>query len=194
MRVFDTGNLVRVNPAGGAVTPFASGLPTFPHGTAIEPDNDILVASTDGVFRYEAATGADTPLTVDGPFFSPGAVAVTPSTPPLFADGDFTENRSVDAADFVAWKLQFGATTGAAHASGDANGDGDVDGGDFLVWQRQHGLGASTSSQSPASLSLPEPSCVDLSCPVCIAGAAAVRRRRGHRRPVSPPKLTSPQG
>jgi hypothetical protein len=54
-----------------------------------------------------------------------------------FPEGDFDENRVVDAADLARWQTQFGKSWG-----GDADGDDDVDGADFLTWQRQLGTGA----------------------------------------------------
>src|SRR5262249_12644601 len=56
-----------------------------------------------------------------------------------YPNADFNGNATVDAADFVAWRKNFGIASGAAKAQGDANGDGAVDSADYDIYRSQFG-------------------------------------------------------
>ena len=75
-------NLVRISPSSGVVDMMWYGLPGFSKDMAIESDDDILVTSTSGVFRFDASSGAQSALTWDRPFFNPLGIAVAPGACP----------------------------------------------------------------------------------------------------------------
>jgi hypothetical protein len=52
--------------------------------------------------------------------------------------GDYNEDLSVDAADYVFWRKAFGAEV-AAFSGADGDGDGEIGDGDFGVWQASFG-------------------------------------------------------
>jgi hypothetical protein len=80
--------------------------------------------------------------------------------------GDFDHNGTVNGADLVKWKMDFGG------AGSDANGDGKSDGADFLIWQRNLGRSLGSATQAP------EPGTALLSAILLGLGAIV---RRTHR-------------
>ena len=71
---------------------------------------------------------------------------VTYVTPGPLA-GDYNDNGTVDAADYVVWRDTLGSTTMLA-ADGDE--DGDVDQHDYTVWRRTFGnMAAAAATQLP---------------------------------------------
>jgi hypothetical protein len=52
-------------------------------------------------------------------------------------NGDFNENGTVDAADYVTWRKMETVASGATHSQGDANGDGAVNTNDYVIWREQ---------------------------------------------------------
>ncbi len=158
-------NLVRISPSSGAVDMMWYGLPGFSKDMAIESDNDILVTSTSGVFRFDASSGAQSALTWDRPFFNPSGIAVAPGA---LSAADFNDDGAVNGSDLAMWRNGFG-TAGQQALQADADADGDVDGADFLVWQRQVGGNAAIQS-------VPEPSTGWLAIAMAIATVPAGRR------------------
>jgi hypothetical protein len=84
--------------------------------------------------------------------------------------GDFNFNGVLDAADFVAWRDNYGIQSGAMSSSGDGDRDGDVDGADYLIWQRQFGSFAPAAS---AKAPIPEPATMVLPM---VAATSSCRR------------------
>ena len=81
----------------------------------------------------------------------------------MIADpGDFNRDGSVNGADLVEWKNEFGG-----NGDSDADFDGDVDGADFLTWQRNVGTGSATV----AVASVPEPGSLALALASVMASA-----------------------
>jgi sugar lactone lactonase YvrE len=158
-------NLVRISPSSGEVDMMWYGLPGFSKDMAIEADDDVLVTSTSGVFRFDASSGAQSALTWDRPFFNPLAIAVAPGTA---SPADFNNDGVVNGGDLAMWRNGYG-DAGQQALVANADGDGDVDGADFLVWQRQ--VGGSSAVQS-----VPEPSTGWLAMTLAIA---AIRAGRG---------------
>jgi hypothetical protein len=123
-------------------------------------------------------------------------------------EGDFNRDRRVDLLDLMAWRANFGVSSGAATSEGDADQDGDVDGADFLTWQRELGSGLQAARSLGAT---PEPSTAALSF-AALAWLAAMRldvrwsglmarrreptdpaqSRRGAIRPARPSPLIRP--
>lgn len=83
------------------------------------------------------------------------------------ARGDFDGDGSVDDADLMLWRNNFGASAIAPYTLGDGDGDGATTGADFLIWQRQ--------LPTPLVQSVPEPASVSL---LAAAIVFAGRRRR----------------
>jgi streptogramin lyase len=82
MQEFNTGNIVRINPTTGAITTFATGVPTGTRDLALEANDALLVSADNGVFRVAPGGGAPAILTPDMSFFSPEAIAVAPAPEP----------------------------------------------------------------------------------------------------------------
>jgi hypothetical protein len=53
--------------------------------------------------------------------------------------GDFDQNLSVDAGDYVLWRKTAGATGVTPYSGADGNGDTTIDEGDYTVWQSHFG-------------------------------------------------------
>jgi hypothetical protein len=71
-------------------------------------------------------------------------------------NGDFDANGVVNAADYMAWRSDFGLL---AHVTGsDGNHNGIVDASDYVVWRKAMSMaGGAGSSSSVQSLAVPEP-------------------------------------
>jgi streptogramin lyase len=160
-------NLVRISPSTGAVDMMWYGLPGFSKDMAIESDNDILVTSTSGVFRFDASSGAQSALTWDRPFFNPAGIAVAPGDS---SPADFNADGAVNGGDLAMWRHGFGAA-GQQALQADADADGDVDGADLLVWQRQVGGGSAVQS-------VPEPSTIWLATSLALVAIRSGRQAR----------------
>jgi hypothetical protein len=84
---------------------------------------------------------------------SPGAAD------PLYVDGDYNKNGTVDAADYAVWRATLGNSV-TAHSGADGDGDGIIDNDDYNVWRAhfgQVGPAFASGSGSGASSSLAEP-------------------------------------
>jgi hypothetical protein len=87
--------------------------------------------------------------------------------------GDYNDNGSVDATDYIIWRKTFGQIGEDMPADGD--GSGEIDNGDWTVWKANFG-----SAQSPGgagSTAVPEPSADRM----FISGLAAVALIAGSR-------------
>lgn len=147
----------------GSVTQFATPLPT----TLDDFSTTIIVSSTTDTLHIHGASTDNYGGT------RLNAFELSEVGEPIL--GDFDGSGSVNGADLILWKDNFGDTN-ATVAMGDADSDQDVDGADFLVWQRNVGL-------SNAIASVPEPSCLALSGIVGlgIAGQLWSSRRQRSR-------------
>jgi hypothetical protein len=74
--------------------------------------------------------------------------------------GDYNNNGTVDAADFVSWRATLGQTVPSSSGA-DGNNNGRIDVGDYDVWRAHFGqsTGASINLPQPANLGIavPEP-------------------------------------
>ncbi|MCA9259402.1 MAG: autotransporter-associated beta strand repeat-containing protein, partial [Planctomycetales bacterium] len=144
-----------------------------------------LVASADSIVSQGLDTPIDLTVGADGSGaaglqvrlsvtdFDPGAhfslqrsgshLALSFVPAPTLLQADFDGDGDVDAFDLAIWENAYGT-----NSQGDADSDGDSDGQDFMAWQRQFGAPA----QTPASVSVPEPSAALLaaSLALCIKG------------------------
>jgi len=100
------------------------------------------------------------------------------TSPPCLA-GDYNRDGSVDAADYVVWRVTFGQSReGLA-----ADGDGEIDAGDYTVWTTNFGADCSTGAGAGLA-AIPEPvgSLLLLIGSAGLAGSLgrSLRRRRFH--------------
>lgn len=91
--------------------------------------------------------------------------------------GDYNQNGTVDAADYIIWRNTLGQTGSGLAADGD--GDNLVDGGDYAVWRSNFGHTTSMGSVTTLSAnSIPEPNGVPLIVLSLSSGGLGRRRRR----------------
>jgi hypothetical protein len=86
--------------------------------------------------------------------------------------GDYNQNGNVDAADYLVWKQQYGAT--GANAA-DGNGDGIVDAVDYTVWRNSAPPGS--LGGDVLSLAVPEPT-LFVQAATSLAAVSMCWRRR----------------
>jgi arabinan endo-1,5-alpha-L-arabinosidase len=85
-----------------------------------------------------------------------GWPTATPSVPTL--PGDYNNDRTIDAVDYVVWRDTLGQSGTGLLADG--NGDGIVDGADYNVWRANFGRTAGLGTNANAAI--PEPAAVVL--------------------------------
>jgi hypothetical protein len=95
---------------------------------------------------------------------------------PMIHPGDYDDDGSVDAADYVVWRNTLGQTVAQLGRGADGDGDGVITAADYDVWRARFGETASGASL-PAT-GLPEPGSLAMA-----AGALLLffRRRWCHR-------------
>jgi streptogramin lyase len=74
---FSPSVLYEIDPETGSVVLYSDDVPTFVRDMAVDPDDNLWLTSTDGIFRYSPTGGTPT-LVASGTFFSPRAVAIVP--------------------------------------------------------------------------------------------------------------------
>ncbi len=72
--------------------------------------------------------------------------------------GDFNNDGSVDAGDYVVWKRSFGQTVAAAYSGADGDGNLTIDNADYDVWRAHFGQTAPGSGTGQSLVAaVPEP-------------------------------------
>ena len=127
-----------------------------------DDDNDVFVAQAFGTW---GAVGNGFSEYESGFFTGTGTLLVAAPT----LDGDTNDDGVVDAADYIAVKMNMGQASGAVLADGDFNEDGKVDWYDLQILQDHYG------ETSAAGGTIPEPGTLAL---LALGGLAALRRRR----------------
>jgi hypothetical protein len=97
----------------------------------------------------------------------------------VVAPGDYNQDMTVDADDYIAWRSAFGTRDSGLHtgAFADGNGNGVVDTADYVIWRKNVGqIGPGTGSLSESS-TVPEPATIFL----FAAGIGLVFLRRRMR-------------
>jgi hypothetical protein len=87
--------------------------------------------------------------------------------------GDYNDDGSVDAADYVIWRSMLGQSV-TPGSSADGDGSGEVNDLDYDVWRMHFG----SSTPAAAALAVPEPSAMISGIVIFVAGML-VRCRRG---------------
>jgi hypothetical protein len=95
--------------------------------------------------------------------------------------GDYNNNGTVDAADYVVWRHTLGQT--GVGIAADGNGDNFINQLDYNVWAMHFGetAGSGLGATGSASAAVPEPAslvltCCALLCAVAVAASRAARR------------------
>jgi hypothetical protein len=165
-----------------------------PGNLAIDPFSDpawnnaaVIATGTFGDTRPAFTTNLDTPpdvtkgnvlATKTPPFFMAAAGTVTVVvrdglSVPLV--GDYNDNGTVDAADYVVWRHTL--TQIVTPSSGaDGNGNGTIDNADYDVWRSHFGKTAGGGAGLVAIAAIPEPGTLVLLIPA--AAGCYLRRRR----------------
>jgi hypothetical protein len=98
------------------------------------------------------------------------------AAPPMGVAGDYNDNGTVDAADYVLWRDNLGQLIALDNENPAATTPGLVDGEDYSFWRSR--FGATTGSGSGAAAAVPEPTTWLLLCSMlCVAPWLAGRRR-----------------
>jgi len=71
--------------------------------------------------------------------------------------GDYNNDNTVGASDYVVWRKNSSVASGATYFQGDGNRDGSVTAADYAVWREHFGQTASASGE-PIEGTVPEPS------------------------------------
>ena len=89
---------------------------------------------------------------------------------------DYNHNGVVDAADYVVWRNNLGATGAPGSVAGDGTGDGVVNQSDYDLWRSTFGQ-TTGGGGSLSSASVPEPSTGLLAILISAIMAVPARRR-----------------
>jgi hypothetical protein len=92
-------------------------------------------------------------------------------TSPPQLTGDYNDDGTVDAADYVVWRKTLGQSM---YLAADGNGNDEIDDGDYTVWSQHFGEPASPSG---GGLSIPEPA-GSWFVLIGLAGFTVIYRRR----------------
>ena len=123
---------------------------SLPLGTAYNP----AVNAQDLSFRFLTATGT----------VRPGVVSYVMG-PPVGVTGDYNNNGTVDAADYVAWRNALGSATTLPNDST----PGMVTQEDYGVWRSNFGKTGGAGADLAGSASVPEPNAIVLLISACVA-------------------------
>jgi hypothetical protein len=104
-------------------------------------------------FENVLATGLGNVFSVSVPYRSIMAVLIDAA---LSLDGDYNDDGSVDAADYLVWRKTLGSTT---QLDADGNQNREIDAGDYEIWQANFGqILAAGPLGLAAPPTVPEPS------------------------------------
>lgn len=106
------------------------------------------------------------------------------------APGDYNADGKIDAADFAAWREDYGA----AESLADGNNDGAVDAIDYAIWRESLSSPAALAAQDVEGPSVPEPNTTALVLGVAILlGLMTLLRNRFDHRAAAMVPLTKPR-
>jgi CSLREA domain-containing protein len=88
---------------------------------------------------------------MDGARIDIGAFELQPLPPAFF--GDYNQNGTIDAADYVVWRKTLGSNV-TPYSGADGDGDGTIDQDDYGVWRTNFGqtVGAGSAEQGAGSV------------------------------------------
>jgi PEP-CTERM motif-containing protein len=150
--------------------------------TPVIKKGDLLFGSTVSTVTFEKF-GFDTDGSgklAFGYTLANGRAGVAIATPGGLPIGDYNQNNSIDAADYVLWRDTFGQSV-AEGSGADGNYNGVIDVNDYFLWRARFGQQGETGSGSAAAAgagpaNVPEPMTLVL-LGLGAVSAAAVRRR-----------------
>jgi hypothetical protein len=87
--------------------------------------------------------------------------------------GDYNDNNTVDAADYIVWRNTLNAAANPEGSGADGDSSGTIDAGDFTYWRERFG---DTVSGLGAASSVPEPAPGILA--LLLSGSLGLRGRR----------------
>ena len=101
--------------------------------------------------------------------------------------GDYNDDGSVDAADYVVWRRHLGTTFTLPHEDPSATPN-DVTPEDYNVWRTHFGEGTSigTSLNSNSAVGVPEPDMLSLAISTIVSVACLGRRRQSPSHAIAP--------
>jgi hypothetical protein len=152
------------NPAGDTIT-FAEGADT----------KTFTSLPVDGINSFNYATYSAVPPTtaVNSPRNFNGLQGSVNLPPPANPDptGDYNQDGTVDAADYVHWRKTFGDPASPAGSGADGDESGQIGDGDYDYWYARFGVVLAGASSEP----IPEPATIVLS--LVAFGILGIRRR-----------------
>jgi hypothetical protein len=90
--------------------------------------------------------------------------------------GDYNDDGSVDAADYIVWRKTFGQTGSDLPADGD--GDGEVAEPDYIVWRENYAKSGGSTGAGPAVVPEPESTRLIVIAVVLFSTTTLVVRKR----------------
>jgi hypothetical protein len=163
------------------------------HGFNLRDGGSWINEATVDLFGYDAGTEQGTGFSLSNPEtvppqpialldfpFMPDPKLGTFTFTRIFTGrgiGDYDDNGTVDAADYVIWRSSHGES--GRNLPADGNLDGMIDAADFGIWKAHFGqslaVGASTVS-GVFALSTPEPvsACLLATAVICLSGSTRV--------------------
>jgi hypothetical protein len=133
------------------------------------------LAIADGIRSFDLTFLTGGVLSAMGSLFIDDISAALAPAPPLLA-GDYNDDGTVDAADYVVWRKSFGGSV----LANETVSLGSVDQADFDAWKANFGNTAAVGGGAfDATQQVPEPSSLGM---LLLAAVGALVSRGGHRR------------
>jgi hypothetical protein len=174
LQVYDT-ELVSLNLYGLSFIPefaFRESPTRRSSGVTIREDSCPVCASPFTHWKISSFFDIATEISYNsgGTWNPASAIIHVEQAPDGFPAGDYNQDHSVDAADYIVWRRTLGRVGAGLAADGDWSGI--VDAGDYRVWRAN--IGRTTAGGGLGGSAVPEPSTVALLL-VCLAAMPSRR-------------------